>query len=145
MLILGSYTLIVAPMCWNLARRSGPPCQISPHRCNVSPLRGKTLKITLWVTCIICIIASSNLSLLILGVTQQWVYETIQNVLRKRLMQTWFDFDQDIIDAVTNQQRDYLRLCVRVGGHFEHMFWHECSFILINRTFQESFNIIWCM
>jgi len=33
---------------WNLARR--PPCQISPHRCNVTPLRGENLKIALWVT-----------------------------------------------------------------------------------------------
>jgi len=38
-------------------------------------------------------------------------------------MQTWFDFDQDINEAATDQWRDRLRLCVRAGGgHFEHMF-----------------------
>jgi len=36
-------------------------------------------------------------------------------------MQTWFDFDQDIIDAAIDQWRDRLRSCVRAGGgHFEH-------------------------
>jgi len=29
--------------------RSPPPCQISPHQCNVSPLQGENLKIGLWV------------------------------------------------------------------------------------------------
>ena len=43
--------------------------------------------------------------------------------LRKRLMQTWFDFDQDIIDTAIDQWRDHLRSCLRVGGgHFERMF-----------------------
>jgi len=40
-------------------------------------------------------------------------------------MQTWFDFDQDIIDAAIEQWRDHLRLCACVradGEHFEHMF-----------------------
>ena len=38
-------------------------------------------------------------------------------------MQTWFDFDQDITEAATDQWRDRLRSCVRAsGGHFEHMF-----------------------
>jgi len=42
--------------------------------------------------------------------------------LRKRLMQTWFDFDQDIIDTATDQWRDHLTSCVRAGGgNFEHM------------------------
>jgi len=33
------------------------------------------------------------------------MYETIHNVsvLQKRLMQTWFDFDQDIIGATIDQ------------------------------------------
>jgi len=61
-----------------------------------------------------------------LGVIQQCVYETkIHNIddLRKRLMQTWFDFDQDIIDTAIDQWRDHLRSCVHAnGGHFEHMF-----------------------
>jgi len=37
-------------------------------------------------------------------------------------MQTWFDFDEDIIDAAIEQWRDHLRSRVRAGGgHFEHM------------------------
>jgi len=45
------------------------------------------------------------------------MYETIQDVddLRKRLMQTWSDFDQDIIAAATDQWRDRAS-----GGHFRH-------------------------
>jgi len=46
------------------------------------------------------------------------VYETkIHDLddLQKRLMQTWFDFDQDIIDTVIDQWRDHLRSCVRAG------------------------------
>jgi len=54
------------------------------------------------------------------------VYETkIHDIddVRKRLMQTWFDFDQDITDTAIDQWRDHLRSCVRAGGgHFEHMF-----------------------
>jgi len=49
------------------------------------------------------------------------MYETIHDVddLQKRLMQTWFDFDQNI---TTDQWRDHLRSCVRAGsGHFERM------------------------
>jgi len=60
------------------------------------------------------------------------VYETIHDVddLRKRLMQTWFHFDQDIIDDTIDQWRDRLKSCVHAGdGHFEHMLSHECSFI----------------
>jgi len=38
-------------------------------------------------------------------------------------MQTWFNFEQDIINAVLDQwSLDHLRSCVRAGGgHFEHM------------------------
>jgi len=37
-------------------------------------------------------------------------------------MQSWFDFDQDIIDATVDLWHDHLRPCVRAsGGHFEHM------------------------
>jgi len=54
------------------------------------------------------------------------LYETkIRDIdnLRKGLMQTWFDFDQDITDAAIDQWRDHLRPCMRAGGgHFEHMF-----------------------
>jgi len=56
---------------------------------------------------------------------QQCMYETkIHDIddLRKRLMQTWFDFDQDITDPAINQWRDHLRSCVCAGGgRFEHM------------------------
>jgi len=53
------------------------------------------------------------------------VYETkIRDIvdLRKRgLMQTWFDFEQDITYAAIDQWRDHLRSYVRAGGgHFEH-------------------------
>ena len=34
--------------------------------------------------------------------------------LRKRLMQTWFDFEQDVIDAAIDQWSDHLRSCVCV-------------------------------
>jgi len=41
---------------------------------------------------------------------------------RECWMQMWSDFDQDIIDATTDQWCDRLRSCVRAGGgHFEHM------------------------
>ena len=52
------------------------------------------------------------------------------NDLRKRLMQIWFNFDQNIINAAIDQWRDHLRSCVRVdGGHFEHIR-HERSLII---------------
>jgi len=54
---------------------------------------------------------SRALNLLIWGVIQQCVYETVIldiDNLRKRLMQTWFDFEQDIIDAVWSER---LRPC----------------------------------
>jgi len=38
------------------------------------------------------------------------------------MMQTWFDFEQDAIDATIGQWCDCLRSCVRASGsHFEHM------------------------
>ena len=38
-------------------------------------------------------------------------------------MQTWFDYDHDIIDAAIDQWHDRQKPCVRAGcGHFEHMF-----------------------
>ena len=54
------------------------------------------------------------------------------HVLRKRLMKSWFDFDQNVIEAAIDQWRDRLR-CVGLragGGHFEHMLWNYCSFVL---------------
>ena len=66
------------------------------------------------------------LNLLILGFIQQGMYKTIHDVddLQKRWMQTWFDFDQEVIDTATNQWRDCLRSCVhRPTGnvHFKHL------------------------
>jgi len=65
------------------------------------------------------------LKFLIWGVIQQCMYETmIHDIkdLRKHLMQTWFGFDQDNIDAAIDQWHDHLRSCVHDdGGHFEHM------------------------
>jgi len=61
--------------------------------------------------CIKCITASSQMARVIirlkftyLGVIQQCMYETIRDVedMQKRLMQTWFAFDQVIIDATTD-------------------------------------------
>jgi len=38
----------------------------------------------------------------------------------KRLIQTWFDFKQNVIDAVIDQWRDRVISCVHAGGrHFE--------------------------
>jgi len=49
------------------------------------------------------------------------LYETVTcdiNDLQKRVMQTCFDFDRNIIDV----DIDRLRSCVHAGGgHFEHM------------------------
>jgi len=56
---------------------------------------------------------------------QVCVYETkICDVddLQKRLMQSLFDFEQNVIDTAIVQWRDGPRSCVRAGGgHFEHM------------------------
>jgi len=58
-------------------------------------------------------------------------------------MQTWFDFERDIIDAATDHWHDHLRLCMCAGGaNVEHMFRYECSFILFIRTFYETLNVI---
>jgi len=58
-------------------------------------------------------------------VMQQCVYETkIYDIydLHKRLMQTWFDFEENVIQAGIDQWHHHLRSCVRGGsGHFEHM------------------------
>ena len=54
---------------------------------------------------------------------QQCVYETkIHDIddLQKRLMQTWFDFEQDIIKAEIDQWCDRLRSFVHAGRYFGH-------------------------
>ena len=51
--------------------------------------------------------------------------------LQKCLMQTWFDFEQNVIDAAIIKWHDRLRSCVRAGGrHSELMLWNYCSFVL---------------
>jgi len=48
-------------------------------------------------------------------------------------MQTWFDFEQNVIEAAYDQWRDRLRSCAHSGGgHFEHnvMLSNYCSFVL---------------
>jgi len=59
------------------------------------------------------------------------VYETkIHDIndLQKRLMQTWFDFDQDITDAAIEEWHDHLRSCVHAGGgHCEHVHLYDSS------------------
>jgi len=53
------------------------------------------------------------------------VYETkICDIgdLQKCFMQTWFDFEQNVIDAAIVKWRYHLRSCVSAGArHFEHM------------------------
>ena len=80
---------------------------------------------------------------------QQCMYKTkIYDIsdLQKRLMQTWFDFEQNVIDAAIDQWRNRSRSCVHAGGgHFEHMLWN-CLFALwFIRTFCETVNVIWCI
>jgi len=81
-----------------------------------------------------------------MGVIQQSMHETKIvdiNDLQKRLMQTCFDFDQNIVDAGVTI---WDHVCVQPGGgHFERMLWHECSFVWFTRTFYETVNVIWCM
>ena len=56
---------------------------------------------------------------------QQCMYKTkICDIddLQKRLMQTWFDFKQNVIEAAIDQWHHCLRSCVHTGGgKFEHM------------------------
>jgi len=65
---------------------------------------------------------------------QQIVYETnICDIhdLQKRLMQSWFDFEQNVIQAMIDQWRDSLRSCVHAGGGpFELTLWNYCLFVL---------------
>jgi len=71
--------------------------------------------------------SSCALNLLIWRVIQQCVYETIRGVvvLRKCLMQTWFDLTSDIIHATIDQWRDRLRSCVCVCWWWA--LWTQCS------------------
>jgi len=59
------------------------------------------------------------------GVMQERVYRTpIRDVaeLRQRLVATWTEFQQNIVDEMIKQWRDRLHACVWAeGGHFEHL------------------------
>jgi len=66
---------------------------------------------------------------------QQYMYKTtICDIydLQKYFIQTWVDFEQNVIEAAIDQWRHHLRSCVHVGdGHSEeHMLWNYCSFVL---------------
>jgi len=65
---------------------------------------------------------------------QQCMYETkICDIdeLQKCLMQTWFDYEQNVIDAAIDQWRDRLRSCVSAGStHVEQSLWNYCSLVL---------------
>jgi len=53
------------------------------------------------------------------------------NDLQKRMMQTWIDSEQNVMEAAIDQWCDSLRSCVHGrGGHFEHMLRNYCSFVL---------------
>jgi len=55
--------------------------------------------------------------------------------LQKYSMQTWVDFEQNVIEAATDQWRDSLRSCMRAGGrHFEHMLRNYCLFVLCSSS-----------
>jgi len=47
--------------------------------------------------------------------------------MRKCLIQTWFGFKQDVIDAAIDPGTAvWDHVCVRGGGHFEHILRNEC-------------------
>jgi len=88
----------------------------------------------------------------IYGVVQQCVYGTkICDIydLQKCFMQTWVNFEQNVIEATIDQWHDSLRSCMRAcGRHFEHMLRNYCLFVLygsLNGTFCETVNAIWCI
>jgi len=81
---------------------------------------------------------------------QQYVYETKTRGiydLQKRLTQTWVDLKQNVIEGAIDQWRDSLRSFVHAGGgHFEHLLWNYCSFVLCGSLeFCETVNVIWCI
>jgi len=73
---------------------------------------------------------------------QQRVYETkICGIydLQKRFIQTWIDFEQNVIEAAIDQWRNRLRSCVRAGGgYFEHIVW---NYFIINLCYVVHQNI----
>ena len=61
------------------------------------------------------------------GVMQQKVCECRMNSvdeLKPRLVEVWNSLQQNIIDAVINERRKQLRVCVHANKqHFEHLLW----------------------
>ena len=83
-------------------------------------------------------------------VMQQRVYGTkICDIydLQKCMMQTWVDFEQNVIEAAIDQWRDNLRSCMRAGGgHFEHLLRNYCLVVLCGSSENyETVNVTWCM
>jgi len=65
-------------------------------------------------------------------------------------MQTWVDFEQNVIEAAIDKWHDSLRSCKLMcasGGHFEHnaaKLLRICIMWFI-RTFYETVNVVWCI
>ena len=59
------------------------------------------------------------------GVMQERVYQKpVRDVedLKQRLVETWSDIDQNVIDQAIDQWRNRLKACVKANGkHFEHL------------------------
>ena len=58
--------------------------------------------------------------------------------LQKCLSQTWVDFEQNVIEAATDQWRDSLRSCMRTGGGHLNM----CCEIIVYLYFVVHQNIL---
>jgi len=58
------------------------------------------------------------------GTTQQRVWSAnprYKTSLWRRLVETWAEFQQSVVDDATDQWRERLEACVHAkGGHFEH-------------------------
>jgi len=102
-----------------------------PHLTNVATLpceSQKVIKVILHCditkeNCIKCIIQlhlNGPVDYKIWGVMQQYMHKTriICDMydLQKCLMQTWFDFEQNVIETAIDHYRDRLRSCVHAGG-----------------------------
>ena len=59
------------------------------------------------------------------GMLQQHVYRVLihdTDELRKRLVATWAEFQQSVVDYAVDQWRKRLETCIRAeGGYFEHL------------------------
>jgi len=63
--------------------------------------------------------------------------------LQKCLMQTWVDFEQNVIEAAIDQWCDSLRSCMRVGGGSSEII--VICLMWFIRIFHETVNVIWCI